>query len=122
MESDNPTELTEYHCRSCERTFYVYGKGQTEYCGVLCREIGPKEVYMAKAETYRRCEERRREMGEAEKKRGKKSRRVRCVNTGEVFPSVLAASLAKGVRANGISRVINGHMKSTGGYYWEALD
>lgn len=47
------------------------------------------------------------------------SRPVRCVETGEVFPSGVAASAAKGLHRTSVGRVLCGLAKKMGGYHWE---
>ena len=47
------------------------------------------------------------------------SKRVICVETGEVFQSMRDAAQAKGINAHSISHVINGRNKTAGGYQWK---
>jgi len=47
------------------------------------------------------------------------SRPVRCVETGEVFPSGVAASAAKGLHRTSVGRVLCGLAKTMGGFHWE---
>jgi len=57
-------------------------------------------------------------------------KRVRCVETGEVFESVTAAAISIGQlyqadskRAPAhVSHVINGHREKAGGFHWEMID
>lgn len=44
-----------------------------------------------------------------------KRKKVLCVNTGQIFPSIKAASIAMGIPHSGISRVVNGRSKKTRG-------
>lgn len=44
---------------------------------------------------------------------------VRCVETGEVFPSITEAARAKGIAVSGISTAISG---KAGGFHWERID
>lgn len=45
--------------------------------------------------------------------------KVRCVETGEIFPSLHYAALAKGVSYTNISSVLRGKLKTTGKLHWE---
>ena len=45
-------------------------------------------------------------------------KKVRCVDTGEVFDSIAQASKATGINKGSISHVINGISKTGGGYKW----
>ena len=48
-------------------------------------------------------------------------RRVRCVETGEEYPSYRVASEKTGISYSSIKGCINGKNKSAGGYHWEAI-
>lgn len=56
--------------------------------------------------------ETRRKMSEA------KCKKVVCVETGEVYRSLSAASKAAGVSLNAISNALRGESKTSGGYHW----
>lgn len=47
--------------------------------------------------------------------------KVRCVQTGEVYDSLKAASLATGARVSSISGCIHGKLKHAGDYSWERV-
>ena len=47
----------------------------------------------------------------------KNKRKVRCIETGEIFTSISDAEREKGGRS--ISRVCKGSRKTSGGYHWE---
>lgn len=49
----------------------------------------------------------------------KNARAVRCLDTGEEFPSIAAAARSCGCGAQGIMRAINGHQATAGGRRWE---
>lgn len=51
-----------------------------------------------------------------------RARPVRCIETGEVFPSAKAASLAIGKAKGAVSLVLTGYTKTAGGYTWEYAD
>lgn len=46
---------------------------------------------------------------------------VRCVETGEVFPSIAAAGRAIGKHRYGINLCLLGKQKTCGGYHWERV-
>lgn len=47
------------------------------------------------------------------------SKKVLCVETGEVFNSAMTAERATGIYQSSISNVCNGKLKTTGGYHWQ---
>lgn len=47
--------------------------------------------------------------------------RVRCIETGEVFPSIRRAAALKKIEPSNIIAVLKGRLKTTGGYHWEKL-
>ena len=61
---------------------------------------------------------------ETRRKIGKgNSKKVRCIETGEIFDSVTAASIDKGILSNScISAALHGRYKTSGGYHWEYVD
>ena len=50
------------------------------------------------------------------------SKKVRCIETGIVYPSASEASRQTGINQSGISRCRNGAYKTAGGYHWEYVD
>ena len=50
---------------------------------------------------------------------GRPSKKVLCVETGEVFESMGEAHRKTGVRTGNISSVCNGKQKTAGGYHWQ---
>lgn len=64
-----------------------------------------------------RSAETRRKIGSAN------SKRVRCVETGEIFDSTTMAATSKGISSSsGISLALHGKYKTSGGYHWEYVD
>lgn len=49
-------------------------------------------------------------------------RKVRCVETGEVYSSLIEAAKAKGINSSKISSVCKGKRKTTGGCRWEYVE
>ena len=52
---------------------------------------------------------------------GHLSKIVRCIETGEIWPSIRKAAEDLDVKASDISKVINGHSESAGGMHFEVL-
>ena len=52
----------------------------------------------------------------------KRSHRIRCVETGEIFPSLMECSRSMGINPGGISMVLSGKCKSSKGYHFEYVD
>lgn len=51
------------------------------------------------------------------------SKRVRCVETGEIFDSTGIAATSKGISSpSGVSSALRGRYKTSGGYHWEYVD
>lgn len=49
-------------------------------------------------------------------------RKVRCVETGEIFPSIKSAAEHYGLNSPNISAVLSGKKKTVGGYHWEYVN
>lgn len=64
-------------------------------------------------------EERRKKLSEESKNRKHSTKKVRNVDTGEIFDSIKEASEKHNVKATHITRVCKGKRKKTGGYRWE---
>lgn len=47
--------------------------------------------------------------------------KVRCIETGEIFPSIAAAGRAIGIHQYGINLCLLGRQKTAGGYHWERV-
>ena len=52
---------------------------------------------------------------------GTPPKKVLCVETGEIFESIMEASRKTGINSSHISKVCLGKRKTTGGYHWEYL-
>ena len=51
---------------------------------------------------------------------GRPPKKIRCIETGEVFDSIAEAARSKGINGKqGISRVAKGKAEHCGGYHWE---
>lgn len=51
-----------------------------------------------------------------------RKRKVRCIETGEVYESVTCAGKEIGISYSNISSVCNGKAKTAGGYHWEYVE
>lgn len=49
-------------------------------------------------------------------------RKIRCVETGEIFPSIKAAAENYGLNSPNISAVLAGKKKTVGGFHWEYVN
>ena len=47
--------------------------------------------------------------------------KVRCIETGEIFPSQASAGQALGIHPYSITSVLLGRQKTAGGYHWERI-
>lgn len=50
-----------------------------------------------------------------------KSKKIRCVETGEVFESIIEAERKTGLVYSGICECCNGKRKTCGGFHWECV-
>ena len=76
-------------------------------------------IFLTKTE-HRKIDSRCKRVGEANKRRPAHNRRkVKCVETGEIFDSAKEASMKTGTSQSGISLACNGSRKSAGGYHWK---
>ena len=66
----------------------------------------------------KRSEEEKRKISEVQKNRKDLSKRVLCVETGEIFESMSDAERKTGIDHRNISAVCLGKQKTTGGYHW----
>ena len=60
-------------------------------------------------------------MSEANKNRKDRSKKILCIETGEIFESMHEAERKTGVDVSHISRVCNGERNTAGGYHWKWL-
>lgn len=52
----------------------------------------------------------------------KNCRKILCIETGEIFPSIKAAAEHYGLKRPNISAVLAGRAKSCGGFHWQYVD
>ena len=57
-----------------------------------------------------------------EKTRVAKFKKIRNIETGEIFPSLKEACLKYGLKNGNLSKCCNGKRKSCGGYHWEYVE
>lgn len=53
---------------------------------------------------------------------GTRSRRICCIETGEIFPMIKAASSARHIGETSILQCLKGRSKTAGGYHWSYVD
>lgn len=63
-------------------------------------------------------------LSEESKQKSRKTRAkpVRCIETGEIFPSAMIASKIKNISNDRVGAACRGVTKSAGGYHWEFVD
>ena len=64
-------------------------------------------------------EETKKKISEVMKNRKDKSKKVLCIETGEIFESVKDAQRKTGIYHGNISKVCHGKLKISGGYHWK---
>ena len=110
-------KLKEFFCTSCGKAFFLFGRGSTKYCSDLCRAQGPRSAWESRGKLQKKIDVERKDR----KGKGRK-RRVMCIETGEIYNSMVEAQKITGVNKNTISRCCSGFLKSAGGYHWELVD
>lgn len=78
-------------------------------------------------ETKRKISETKRRLKQGPSQKAIESRKdkgipVRCIETGEIYPTMKSASLALGLSKNRVVEVIRGKYKTAGGYHWELVE
>ena len=58
----------------------------------------------------------------AMKNNSNRNKRVLCVETGEIYPSIKEAERQTGISQGNISKCCNGKRKTAGGFHWEFVD
>ena len=88
--------------------------------GKKCSEEHKRKI--SESKKGKKCsEEHKRKMSESLKNRKDLSKKVLCVETGEIFESAHEAQRKTGINQGSISAVCNGKLKTTGGYHWKFL-
>lgn len=101
---------------------YVSGKN---CCSVLTENVCETRkcsFYMNKTEYRRRMLGEPEPIPAPESKRGRKGKPVRCVETGEVFPSCAAASKAMGLPKVSVYSVAEGVQGAVKGYHFTYIE
>jgi len=94
-----------------------------------CKRIGEAKKGKKQSEEHKRkiseaqkgkkhSEESKRKISEAQKNRKDLSKKVLCVETGEIFESTMEAERKTGIFQSNISLACSGKRKTTGGYHW----
>lgn len=105
-------ERNEYYDVSPEDLIFLT---REEHCKIdsYCKRLG---------ETKKKknlSEETKRKMCEAQKNRKDLSKKVKCLETGEVFDSTKEVERITGVYHGSISKVCNGKSKTAGNFHWK---
>lgn len=56
------------------------------------------------------------------KRGGSPKKRIRCVETGEIYSSVRGAAALLNIDAKNLSKCVNGRRQTVGGYHWEFVE
>lgn len=107
------------------------GGGNTT--GYHHKEESKRKMSIAKSKMYigennpfygkKHSEETRKKISESKKyEKNCTARKVRCVETGEIFDCILYAAQKYDIAATHITRVCRGRRKTTGGFHWEYAD
>ena len=113
------TQIWEVHHRREELYSYKELIERNEYY-----DVEPEELIFITREEHEKIDSKGKRASEALKGRerpegaGKPPKKVLCVETGEIFPSVHDAHRKTGVRYDHISEVCRGKLKTSGGYHW----
>lgn len=107
------TQVWEVHHRKEE--FYSYKEliERGEYFDVPPEDL----IFLTRAE-HRKIDTANKRLGEAQKNRKDQSKRVLCVETGEVFESISDAHRKTEVNLGHISAVCRGERKTAGRFHW----
>lgn len=81
-------------------------------------DVSPEDlIFLTKAE-HHNMDSKCKRASEAQKNRKDLSKKVLCVETGEIFDSTMDAERKTGIRHDKVSSVCHGKSKSAGGYHW----
>lgn len=107
------TQTWEVHHKKEE--FYSYKEliERGEYYDVPPEDL----IFLTKAE-HHKIDSKCKRVSEAHKNHKAFSKKVLCIETGEVFESIGDAERKTGIRHSGISKACNGKLKATGGFHW----
>ena len=84
--------------------------------------IGFKHSEEAKIKMRKAAQERPIDWNKIEKMKQSTMKKVRCVETGEIFESCSDAAKAKNIKGHHIPECCKGQRKTCGGYHWEYID
>lgn len=107
---DRPAEELIFLTHSEHRILHM--KGKPSITKGQHRSVETRRRISEAQKGTHRSEETKRKIGKAN------SKKVLCVETGEVFESIKDTYRKTGMSSGGISAVCNGKRKTTGGYHW----
>lgn len=107
------TQVWEVHHRKEE--FYSYKEliERGEYF-----DVPPEDLIFLTRTEHRKIDTANKRLGEAQKNRKDQSKKVLCVETGEIFDSAREAERKTGINNGNIGKVCLGKRKTSGGYHW----
>lgn len=107
------TQVWEVHHKKEESYSYVELIEQGEYFDVSPEDL----IFLTRAE-HRKIDSACKRISEAQINRKDQSKKVLCVETGEVFESLGDAERKTGVHNQSISQVCRGKRKTAGRFHW----
>lgn len=105
-----------WDCHHRKEEFYSYKEliERGEYF-----DVPPEDLIFLTREEHRKLDSMCERNSESQRNRKDLSRKVLCIETGEVFASMHDVERKTGINHHQISRVCNGKRKTTGGYHWK---
>lgn len=108
------TQTWEVHHRREELYSYKELIERGEYYDVSPSEL----IFLTKSE-HCKMDSKCKRHGTVMKNRKDMSKKVECLETGEIFESTMAAQRKTGIRHDSISQACTGKYKTAGGYHWK---
>lgn len=81
-------------------------------------DVPPEDLIFLTHKEHCKIDSYRKRQSETQKNREDQSKKVLCVETGEVFDSISDAYRKTGIYQSNISKVCLGKRKTTGGFHW----
>lgn len=108
------TQVWEVHHRKEELYSQKELKERGEYF-----DVSPEDLIFLTPTEHRKIDSACKRNSEAQKNHKAHSKKVLCVETGEIFESTREAQRKTGIDHRNISKVCLGKQKTTGGYHWK---
>lgn len=82
-------------------------------------DVEPEELIFLTKSEHNKIDSYCKRLSEAQKNRKDLSKKVLCLETGEIFESTMDAYRKTGIYQSNISNVCNGKLKTAGGFHWK---